>query len=84
MLSNETIAIVGARNSSINSRIFTKRISKELVSEEYITVSGIARGWIKSSSRRAIVVALGYCVYPPKNKKLYETDCGSKAYDNRT
>lgn len=78
LLSNETIAIVGARNSSINSRTFAKKISKELISEGYVTVSGLARGIDTAvheadTSKTIAVVAGGVdYIYPPENKKLYE------------
>ena len=78
LLSSKTIAIVGARNSSINSRTFAKKISKELVSAGYITVSGLARGIDTSVheadvSKTIAVIAGGIDhIYPPENKKLYE------------
>jgi DNA processing protein len=72
------IAMVGARNSSINSRSFAKKIAKELVSEGFVTVSGLARGidtavHEASGSQTIAVVAGGIdYIYPPENKKLYE------------
>lgn len=78
LLDNQTIAIVGARNSSINSRTFAKKISKELVSAGYITVSGLARGIDtavhEADVSKTIAVLAGGIdyIYPPENKKLYE------------
>lgn len=78
LLSSETIAIVGARNSSINSRTFAKKIAKELVSAGYITVSGLARGIDtavhEADVSKTIAVLAGGIdhIYPPENKKLYE------------
>jgi DNA processing protein len=74
----KTIAIVGARNSSINGRSFAKKIAKDLTSVGYVTVSGLARGIDTSVheadvSRSIAVLAGGIdYVYPPENKKLYD------------
>lgn len=78
LLNSETIAIVGARNSSINNRTFAKKIAKELVSAGYVTVSGLARGIDTAVheaevSKTIAVVAGGIDhIYPPENEKLYE------------
>ena len=72
------VAIVGARNSSINSRSFAQRISADLVKSGYVTVSGLARGIDTavhevSGAQNIAVVAGGIDhIYPPENKKLYE------------
>ena len=74
----KVIAMVGARNSSINSRSFAKKIAKELVAEGFITVSGLARGIDtavhEASGDQTIAVVAGGIdyIYPPENKKLYE------------
>ena len=76
--SEKTIAIVGARNSSINSRSFASKIAKELVDEGCITVSGLARGvdtavHEASGSSTIAVIAGGIDhIYPPENKELFE------------
>lgn len=79
LLNSEKItAIVGARNSSINSRSFARQISRDLVKAGYVTVSGLARGidtavHEASGSQNIAVVAGGIDhIYPPENKKLYE------------
>lgn len=76
--SKKTISIVGARNSSINSRSFATNLSSKLVELGYITVSGLARGIDtavhQSSSSQTIAVIAGGIdhIYPPENKKLFE------------
>lgn len=76
--SKKTIAIVGARNSSINSRAFASKIAKELVEQGYVTVSGLARGVDtavhEASGDNTIAVIAGGIdhIYPPENKELFE------------
>ncbi len=76
--SEKSIAIVGSRNSSINSRAFAKKISSDLIKEGYVTVSGLARGIDTavhevSGSQNIAVIAGGIDhIYPQENKKLYE------------
>jgi DNA processing protein len=71
------IAIVGARNASINGRFFATKISKELIEQEYIVVSGLARGIDAAAHEASIpntiaVIAGGIDhIYPPENAKLY-------------
>ncbi|MFK7973889.1 MAG: DNA-processing protein DprA [Rickettsiaceae bacterium] len=71
------IAIVGARNSSINARTIASNIARELVKEDYITVSGMARGIDtavhEASGDNTIAVIAGGIdhIYPPENKKLF-------------
>lgn len=78
MNSEKTIAIVGARNSSINCRSFSSKISSDLVKAGYITVSGLARGIDTMVHEAAVdktiaVIAGGIDhIYPPENKRLYE------------
>jgi len=76
--SEKTIAIVGARNSSINSRGFAAKIAKELVEQGCVTVSGLARGIDtavhEASGNNTIAVIAGGIdhIYPPENKELFE------------
>ncbi|MDG1436259.1 MAG: DNA-processing protein DprA [Rickettsiaceae bacterium] len=76
--SKKIAAIVGARNSSINSRSFTKQIAADLVKADYVTVSRLARGVDtavhEASGEKTIAVVAGGIdhIYPPENKKLYE------------
>lgn len=79
--SRKIVAIVGARNSSLNSRSFAKTIAKELTQADYITVSGLARGVDtavhEASGDKTIAVIAGGIdhVYPPENKALFEKIC---------
>ena len=71
------IAIVGARNSSVNGKAFAAKLSKDLVKAGYITVSGLARGIDSSVHSSSLdytiaVIAGGIDhIYPPENKTLY-------------
>ena len=74
---DKIIAIVGARNSSINGRSFAAKLAKDLVKAGYVTTSGLARGidtsvHSSSGSNTIAVVAGGIDhIYPPENKTLY-------------
>ncbi len=75
--SDKIVAMVGARNSSLNSRNFAGSLASELVSAGYITVSGLAKGidtavHTSSGSNTIAVIAGGIDhIYPPENKKLF-------------
>ncbi len=72
------IAIVGARNSSVNGRSFAAQIAKNLVKEGFVTVSGLARGIdtaVHSNSIGSTIAVLAGGIdhiYPPENKTLYD------------
>ena len=73
------IAVVGARNASLNGRKFAKKLAKELGQSEQVIVSGLARGIDTSAHEGALdtgtiaVVAGGIdVVYPRENQDLYE------------
>lgn len=73
------IAMVGARNASLNGRKFAEKLARELGDAGQIVVSGLARGIDTAAHTGALntgtiaVVAGGIdIVYPPENKKLYE------------
>lgn len=76
--SPKIIAIVGARNSSMNGRSFAAKISKELQAAGFVTSSGLARGVDTvvhtSSIESTIAVIAGGIdhIYPPENIKLFE------------
>lgn len=78
LLNTDTIAIVGARNSSINGEILAKSIAYDLAHKANITiVSGLARG-IDAAAHEAslpntIAVLAGGIdnIYPPQNEHLY-------------
>lgn len=74
---DKIIAIVGARNSSINGRSFATKLAKDLVRAGYVTTSGLARGVDTSvhsgSTGNTIAVIAGGIdhIYPPENKALH-------------
>jgi len=82
LLHKKSIAIVGARNSSLNGNKLTYLIAKKLGDYGWGTISGLARGIDKSAHEGSLstgtvaVVAGGVdVVYPEENKKLYDQIC---------
>ncbi len=78
LLQKPILAIVGARNASLNGKIFAEKIAKELGDYGYQIVSGLARGidtsaHIGSLSSGTIAVLAGGIdhIYPYENKDLY-------------
>lgn len=76
---NERIAIVGARNSSINGCKLAGKLAENLSGKSYTIVSGLAKGIDASAHCASInngtigVIAAGIDnIYPAENKKLYE------------
>ena len=75
--SKKNISIVGARNSSVNSKSFASNISQQLTKDGYITVSGLARGIDtavhKAQPKKTIAVIAGGIdhIYPMENKDLF-------------
>lgn len=79
ILNKSTIAIVGARNASLNGKKFAEKIARELGEKGYKIVSGLARGVDTHAHRASLstgtlaVVAGGInVIYPEENKGLYE------------
>ena len=73
------IAIVGARNASLNGRRFTEKLAKDLSESDIKIVSGLARGidtaaHIGSLDAGTWAVLAGGVdeVYPQENQKLYQ------------
>lgn len=78
LLHRPAIAIVGARNASINAVHFTEKLATELGAAGYVIISGMARGIDAAAHRGAMatgtigVVAGGIdIVYPPENRDLF-------------
>ena len=78
-LNGSCLAIVGARNASLNGRKFTEKLARELGARGQIIASGLARGIDTAAHKGALntgtiaVVAGGIdVVYPEENQKLYE------------
>ncbi|HUC62741.1 MAG TPA: DNA-processing protein DprA [Alphaproteobacteria bacterium] len=83
LLEKRMIAIVGARNASVNGRRFAKALAAELGQAGLVVVSGLARGVDASAHEGALatgtvaVMAGGVdVVYPEENRKLYDAVVG--------
>ncbi len=79
LLNQSCVAIVGARNASLNGKKFAVKIAKDLGARGQIITSGLARGIDTAAHQGSIttgtiaVVASGIdVVYPEENQKLYE------------
>ncbi|MBF8246933.1 MAG: DNA-protecting protein DprA [Rickettsia sp.] len=74
----QKIAVVGSRNSSVNGKIFTKKLVQDLIDENFTTVSGLALGIDaqvhQASINNTIAVLAGGIdhIYPYANKSLYD------------
>jgi DNA processing protein len=82
LMHESCLAIVGARNASLNGRKFAANLARDLGSRKQIIVSGLARGIDTAAHEGALesgtiaVVAGGIdVVYPEENQKLYEQIC---------
>ncbi|MBP2290869.1 DNA-processing protein DprA [Azospirillum rugosum] len=78
LLRRRGVAMVGARNASMNGKTFAQRLAKELGEAGLLVVSGLARGIDTAAHAGALgtgtaaVVAGGVdIVYPPENERLY-------------
>ena len=79
VLRRPTVAIVGSRNASAAGLAFTERLARELGSEGYIVVSGLARGVDARAHKAALatgtvaVLAGGHDrIYPAENGPLLD------------
>ncbi len=79
LLNKSCLAIVGARNASLNGNKFASKLAHNLGARNQIIVSGLARGIDTAAHQGSInsgtiaVVASGIdVVYPEENQKLYE------------
>jgi DNA processing protein len=73
------VAMVGARNASLNGRRYAEKLARELGEAGIIVVSGLAAGIDASAHQGALatgtigVIAGGFDhVYPPENAGLYD------------
>lgn len=79
-LNQPCIAVVGARNASLNGKKFAKKLSADLADAGYVVVSGLARGIDGAAHEGALshgittaVLASGVdIVYPPEHRALYQ------------
>jgi DNA processing protein len=79
LLNKNNIAIVGARNCSLNGKNFAHNLAKQLGEAEFVVVSGLARGIDKACHLGALasgtiaVIAGGINnIYPPEHADLYQ------------
>ena len=79
ILTQPMIAIVGARNASINTQHYAHNITSDLSKNGYVIVSGMARGIDATAHRGAldtstigVIVSIIDIVYPLENADLFE------------
>ena len=79
LLNQSALAIVGARNATVNGRRFAERLARDLGTHDHVIVSGLARGTdtaahIGGLTTGTIAVLAGGVdnIYPPENKDLYQ------------
>ena len=79
LLARKTVAVVGARNATLGGRRFARALAADLGREDYVVVSGMARGIDAAAHEGALqsgtIAVLGSGVdipYPPENAALYE------------
>lgn len=79
LMNRTCLAVVGARNASLNGCKFAERLARDLGNADQTVVSGLARGIDTAAHTGALntgtvaVVAGGIdVVYPPENQKLYD------------
>ncbi len=78
LLKKRAVALVGARNASLNGRRFTQQLARDLAESGLVVVSGMARGIDTAAHEGALangtvaVLAGGVdVVYPEENEPLY-------------
>ncbi len=79
LLQKDVVAVVGARNASLNGRRFAERLARDLGEGAQVVVSGLARGidtsaHVGSLKTGTIAVVAGGVdvIYPSENTGLYE------------
>lgn len=81
LLEQTTVAIVGARNASINGCVFAKKLAAELAATNHVIVSGLAKGidsaaHLASFPNTVAIIAGGIDhIYPKENTNLYNKIC---------
>jgi DNA processing protein len=87
-LDEYSIAMVGTRQPTNYGKVLAERISSDLAEQNISVVSGMARGIdsichssaIKRGGRTIAVVGSGLdVIYPPENRKLYNSICENGA-----
>lgn len=79
LIRKHNVGVVGARNASLNGKLFTKKIVTHLGELGFIITSGLARGIDTAAHQAALetgtiaVIAGGLGnIYPPENYELYQ------------
>ena len=79
LLRRPAVAIVGARNASINARRFAQTLAEELVADGHVVISGLARGIDTAAHNGALaggtiaIITGGIVIhYPPENADLQD------------
>jgi DNA processing protein len=80
VLARPLIAIVGARNATINGRKFAKMLAADLAKAGYGVISGMARGIDGAAHEGALTAGVTVAVlaggtdviYPPEHRELYD------------
>lgn len=83
-----SVAIVGSRFASAYGKVATEGLSRDMAKNDFIVVSGMARG-IDTAAHKGALSAAGRTIavlgsgidviYPPENKGLYEDICKNGA-----
>lgn len=85
---NSAIAVVGTRNPTVYGKSQTEKITKELSEKGITIVSGLARGIdsvahnssLKYGGKTIAIIGSGLdVIYPPENKKLFQSICENGA-----
>ena len=86
LLNEPCVAVVGARNASLNGRRIAESLARDLGAAGLVVASGLARGidtsaHVGSLATGSIAVLAGGAdvVYPPENRQLYERIAGEGA-----
>ncbi len=82
LLNKPSVGIVGSRNASLNGRKFAFKLAQDLGLENYVVVSGLARGIDTAahegslqSGTIAVLAGGADVVYPKENQKIYDEIC---------
>jgi DNA processing protein len=84
LLARPSVAVVGARNASVNARRFTEALARELGAAGLIVVSGLARGIDAAAHAGALdtgtiaVVAGGADVAYPREHERLQAEIGAR------
>ena len=84
LLSKRCIGVVGTRAATLNGKNFASHLAKELSEQDYVIVSGMAKGIDRAAHTGALqnasdkggtIAVLGTSIdeiYPPENKDIYD------------